>query len=472
MENSVIPYGTPLPKNNTFGTGRICAMLAVENTPPPGPRHDIAVVATNIGDQVRASRTTIPSLSIRNPGDYVEGGFHVLCVVDSSGVEVYVESLVVSSIGIGETLGFTFPAWEVGPDGAEYVVRLFHDLESDENRRNDTLSRTTTASDNIIRVAIEVNELSIGRIAPNACYVMDSLCRSYGWTSTIVTGSEVDEWDKLAAYDVLVTGDVGLADNDYEEFDELLLRWVRAGGGFVGAGWLVNGIYHGPGPNSAMDSVGPVDCSDGYAFVSGEQVRILDSSHPITSGVSNFSVQDYGEYPEAGVRSGALVLGDYTAASGVPAIACQEVGTGRTVYLGPIYFGDFSIYNNEPYFGDENARRLLRQAIHWAASGPGLAVSEPVVPSGKRLLITEIRPNPMGERVSIGYSAPMGSRLSIEVYDLAGRLVRVLERGIGDGSGHLNWDRTDEQGRTISPGVYFCRIRSDVDSDTRKLIVR
>ncbi len=579
MQNSVLPLGEQ-PKNNTYGTGRIDAMLCIENTPPSGPMHDVmmsAVLApaakidpltplapvvtvrnrgtfdeTNItfyckvesaGTQVYSSQSVLPSLDsaatdtvtfpnwnvgpgrqtynltfwhamtpdtnrkndtirkttvtrghdlamnsmnvgsrvkanqaftpvgfIRNVGDYSEAGFEATCKVESSGTQIYLQSVAVDSVPLGGTKSVTFPAWNVGPESVTYQVTMFHSSGTDQDRANDTLVRTTVSSSIVMKVAIEIAAASSGRTPPNACYRIDSLCDAQGWEDSIVAGTDIDEASELAEYSVVVTGDVGYNDNDFTVYQSALKEWVRDGGGLVGLGWIVYGIAN----QSAwqMDSVMAVSSASHYGFVASGQVNIIDDAHPVTLGVNGFSVQSHGEYANAGLQPGATMLGDYTAATGQASIAVRDVEAGRSVYLGPIYFGAFGNYRNEPYYDDADAMLLLKQAIEWAALG-STGISGPGSAPAPRAELRVAVPSPFSFRTTINYSLPAAGRARLVVYDLAGKLVKTLVSGnLPAGDGHVTWNRTDDAGRMIARGVYFCRLQAEGTNLSRKLVVR
>jgi len=329
-------------------------------------------------------------------------------------------------------------------------VLMYHDCVADENHDNDSLIRATVASGRIPRVAIEIAASSVGRNPPNACYAIDSLCRAQNWTSTIVTGTDMDELSELAEYDVVVSGDIGTirGENDFSVYDDALLQWVRQGGGFVGLGWMVYGVYYGPGPWSPMDTVCAVRARDQYGWVESGYVHVLNPDHPITQGVADFPVYDIGEFALFDIWPGATFLGDYTAMPGNASITYKWLESGRSVYLGPIYFGNFSAYDNEPYFSDTNSMRLLKQAIEWAAFGerPGIAddvlghdVRRPVVATMLRQVI-EFR----------------GTEPAVLI-DVAGREVLGLVPGANDI-------------RAMSPGVYF--LVQAGSRETTKLVIQ
>ncbi len=435
--------------------------------------HDVQTAGMNVGNRVRANQPFAPSVTLKNIGDYTETGFVAYCRVDSSGQPVYSQSAAVDSVPLGGTKTVTFPNWNVGPDSVFYTVRMWHNCGPDQNRLNDTLSKTTMSSASVMRVAIELPSGSVGRNPPNACYALDSLCGVWGWEDSIVAGTDIDEQSELAEYTVVVSGASGsYGDYDHAVYDDALLQWLRGGGGFVGTGWLVYAVYRGAGAGSPMDSAMAVRCTGDYGFLTSGQVRILDTLHPITQGVADFSVYGHGEYANTGLWPDAFSLGDYTSAAGKWSIAYKTVGAGRSVYLGPIYMANFGGYENEPYFTNPNSVRLLKQAIEWAAWGGTVGTSEPgPVQAQARLL--NVCPNPATARVTISYSLPGTTPVRLTLYDLAGREVRTLVHSKEPaGLWHATWDRTSDAGVRVPAGVYFVRFEAGGTVQDQKLVVQ
>ena len=71
-------------------------------------------------------------------------------------------------------------------------------------------------------------------------------------------------------------------------------------------------------------------------------------------------------------------------------------------------------------------------------------------------------PNPFSDKVSIRLP-PVTDRFerTVGIYDPTGRLVRTFQRPHSPRSAHcpLVWDGTDQSGRKVAPGVYFCQVR-------------
>lgn len=80
-------------------------------------------------------------------------------------------------------------------------------------------------------------------------------------------------------------------------------------------------------------------------------------------------------------------------------------------------------------------------------------------------------PNPFNPQTTISYALPEAARVDLEVYDLAGRLVRRLVTGEARDSGvHLvNWNGQDEAGRAAASGIYLYRLNAGEISETRRM---
>jgi hypothetical protein len=68
-------------------------------------------------------------------------------------------------------------------------------------------------------------------------------------------------------------------------------------------------------------------------------------------------------------------------------------------------------------------------------------------------------PNPARSRVKIGFEVPQAVIVRAEIYDIAGRRVKVLSDGkLEVGRHELIWTMTDDRGGTCRGGVYFVRL--------------
>ena len=98
------------------------------------------------------------------------------------------------------------------------------------------------------------------------------------------------------------------------------------------------------------------------------------------------------------------------------------------------------------------------------------AVGEQGVEPGIRL--RPATPNPFSSRTTIGFELAASAPVSLRLYDVAGRQVRVLARGERRGAGPhaLEWDGRDDSGARVEAGLYFCRLDAGSASDTRRVV--
>jgi len=82
-------------------------------------------------------------------------------------------------------------------------------------------------------------------------------------------------------------------------------------------------------------------------------------------------------------------------------------------------------------------------------------------------------PNPFNPATAIQYRVPStGGRVSLAVYDLAGRLVRTLVDGDKSGGEHtVVWRGLDDSGRQVGSGVYFYRLEVGGMKLERKMVM-
>ena len=70
-------------------------------------------------------------------------------------------------------------------------------------------------------------------------------------------------------------------------------------------------------------------------------------------------------------------------------------------------------------------------------------------------------PNPFGPNTTIRYTSPVSGRVSVRVYDLAGRVVATLvDEEVEPGEHVATWDGTTDSGERAASGVYFVRLEA------------
>ena len=82
-------------------------------------------------------------------------------------------------------------------------------------------------------------------------------------------------------------------------------------------------------------------------------------------------------------------------------------------------------------------------------------------------------PNPFNPKTTIRYEVPAGGgHVTIEVYDVSGRLVTTLVDGLeSEGEQSIMWDGTDANGEQMATGVYFYRMNAEGVESSKKMLL-
>jgi len=96
------------------------------------------------------------------------------------------------------------------------------------------------------------------------------------------------------------------------------------------------------------------------------------------------------------------------------------------------------------------------------------AIETPALP----LVLDQNRPNPFNPSTEIRFSLPDRRAVRLDVFDAAGRLVRLLHDGtLGPGAHSIVWDGTNDAGRAAGSGVYFYRLRAGKETISKKMVL-
>ena len=88
------------------------------------------------------------------------------------------------------------------------------------------------------------------------------------------------------------------------------------------------------------------------------------------------------------------------------------------------------------------------------------------------LELQQNHPNPFSEVTRIGFDLRDGAPVTLDVYDVSGKLVRrLVERGLPSGSYSEVWDGRDNYGNTVASGIYLYRLTAGTRTQTRKAIL-
>lgn len=87
-------------------------------------------------------------------------------------------------------------------------------------------------------------------------------------------------------------------------------------------------------------------------------------------------------------------------------------------------------------------------------------------------ITAENYPNPFNPTTTIRFSLPEAAHLSLEIFDVSGRLVRTLIDGNRSaGFQSVIWNGKDDSGQAVSTGVYFYKFTTSYEVLTRKMVL-
>ena len=137
-------------------------------------------------------------------------------------------------------------------------------------------------------------------------------------------------------------------------------------------------------------------------------------------------------------------------------------------------------YDHGPQTPDISEGRTPNGMAYWhffwpstpgAPNGDPIAVDEPETVAPSAFHLGAGRPNPFFRATRISFDLPHATSVKVAVFDVAGRLVRVLEHGaLAPGSYVVPWDGRDTAGRNVGSGRYFVRVETPERSVTTSVV--
>ena len=87
-------------------------------------------------------------------------------------------------------------------------------------------------------------------------------------------------------------------------------------------------------------------------------------------------------------------------------------------------------------------------------------------------IVSQNYPNPFNPSTTLRYSMSKGELVNIAVYDMSGRLVKGLLNGYQNaGYNSIQWNATNNQGQSVSAGIYICIIKIGSYNTNKKMLL-
>ena len=134
--------------------------------------------------------------------------------------------------------------------------------------------------------------------------------------------------------------------------------------------------------------------------------------------------------------------------------------------------GDFAtvtfrgLANGDPHIAIDRA--IARDSTNHPVTLATGTVAVPAAPL--RTWLAPAAPNPFHRTTALSFELAQGGPVDLAIYSVDGRRVRSLIHGIRDaGQYRLAWDGRDDQGQTLSPGVFYLHFVTPQRRETRAI---
>jgi hypothetical protein len=138
--------------------------------------------------------------------------------------------------------------------------------------------------------------------------------------------------------------------------------------------------------------------------------------------------------------------------------------------------------NLEPWLGETDVRFRFRLGSDTSVNFSGFFVDDfeimivreeqvaPVPETPVRTIALAAWPNPFNPSTKVKFTVPVAGTISLDIYDLQGRLVKTLARGhFADGEHDIRWDGTTNAGGRAASGSYIVRLAAGSHQAVTKL---
>ncbi|MFQ5500560.1 MAG: T9SS type A sorting domain-containing protein, partial [Candidatus Zixiibacteriota bacterium] len=121
------------------------------------------------------------------------------------------------------------------------------------------------------------------------------------------------------------------------------------------------------------------------------------------------------------------------------------------------------------YSGSDQLDLLETQIVDYQGRPYTIAAKTKVIPSG--FALNQNYPNPFNPSTSISFDLPMATSWEMQVFGITGQLVHSFS-GYGEaGEVVLEWNGTDQGGRSVASGIYFYRLNAADFTQTKKMVL-
>ncbi len=126
---------------------------------------------------------------------------------------------------------------------------------------------------------------------------------------------------------------------------------------------------------------------------------------------------------------------------------------------------------------DKESGKFIRQVIRplqnqYTVLRLGEFAGEYEEPIKPEFALSQNYPNPFNPETTINFSLPDSGKMTLNIYNIKGQLVRKLLTGdMPAGKHSIVWNGRDDFDKPVGSGVYFYRLKSNNKEQTRKMLI-
>ncbi len=119
---------------------------------------------------------------------------------------------------------------------------------------------------------------------------------------------------------------------------------------------------------------------------------------------------------------------------------------------------------------EQQRNALIQRVLTFFFDLNDLQESRPLV--AEQFVLAQNYPNPFNSSTNIQVDLPRNGHIQVAIYDLEGRLIRLLKSGhLNQGRHIFHWNGTNEKGEAVASGLYVYRITFAGKSFSRKMLL-
>ena len=150
-------------------------------------------------------------------------------------------------------------------------------------------------------------------------------------------------------------------------------------------------------------------------------------------------------------------------------IDCFLLGGGGGVASSST-FSIFGVFGQD-LAGSSSSTTLMLEAGLLPRTGTNALVGTETITLPTATRLSGIAPNPFTRHTTISFDLDVSAPASVRVFDIHGRLVRLLvEAKLPPGRHSVDWDGTTSGSGRVAPGVYFCQFTAGAIRSTQRFV--